>query len=216
VPIFAYSEPRITQLLHFCSECCTGGTPTAAHPFLSTRARESNVIPAIDMPRPGIEPSLPTSLARGAWSPYYCTTTNFNLEVLAWYRKNLELKSTQSQGWHCRSSQFTEGVSKLRPAGQMRPAKPFHPAREAVLSKIKNVLRKTFWIGRIEHFPKRSHYARRPALDIFCISLCGPRTKKFGNPWSTVILPLLFVAIVLLCLNVRTVAITSCFWWKEL
>ena len=29
------------------------------------------------------------------------------------------------------------GVSKLRPAGQIRPAKPFHPAREAVLSMMK-------------------------------------------------------------------------------
>ena len=29
------------------------------------------------------------------------------------------------------------GVFKLRPAGQMRPAKPFHPAREAILSMMK-------------------------------------------------------------------------------
>jgi len=30
------------------------------------------------------------------------------------------------------------GVSKLRPADQMRPAKPFHPAREAILFMMKN------------------------------------------------------------------------------
>jgi len=32
---------------------------------------------------------------------------------------------------------FRPGVSKVRPAGQIRPAKPFHPAREAVLSMMK-------------------------------------------------------------------------------
>jgi len=31
------------------------------------------------------------------------------------------------------------GVSKLQPAGQMRPAKTFHPAREAVLSMMKKI-----------------------------------------------------------------------------
>jgi len=29
------------------------------------------------------------------------------------------------------------------------------------------------------HIPKQSHYLRRPALDMLCNSLCGPRTKKF-------------------------------------
>ena len=36
------------------------------------------------------------------------------------------------------------GVSKLQPAGQMRPAKPFHPAREAILSMIKNNIQYTY------------------------------------------------------------------------
>jgi len=35
-------------------------------------------------------------------------------------------------------------VSKLRPAGQMRPAKPFHPARKAILSMIKNNIQYTY------------------------------------------------------------------------
>jgi len=34
------------------------------------------------------------------------------------------------------------GVSKLRPAGQMRPAKTFHPAREAILSNDEKKLPK--------------------------------------------------------------------------
>jgi len=29
------------------------------------------------------------------------------------------------------------GASKLRPTDQMRPVKPFHPAREAILSMMK-------------------------------------------------------------------------------
>jgi len=32
------------------------------------------------------------------------------------------------------SLQYSAGVSTLRPAGQMRPAKPFHAALEAILS----------------------------------------------------------------------------------
>jgi len=31
---------------------------------------------------------------------------------------------------------FKAGVSKLRPAGQMRPAKLFHPSRKAILSMM--------------------------------------------------------------------------------
>jgi len=29
---------------------------------------------------------------------------------------------------------------------------------------------------------QQSHRVRRPALDKFFITLCGPRTKKFGDP----------------------------------
>jgi len=34
------------------------------------------------------------------------------------------------------------GVSKLQSAGQMRPAKLFHPAREAILSMMKKIMLK--------------------------------------------------------------------------
>ena len=37
---------------------------------------------------------------------------------------------------------FSPAVSKLRPAGQMRPAKSFHPAREAILSMMKKIMLK--------------------------------------------------------------------------
>jgi len=39
-------------------------------------------------------------------------------------------------------------------------------------------LRKFGWFGGIQHTPKQLHYVRRPALDMFCITLCGPRTKN--------------------------------------
>ena len=35
-------------------------------------------------------------------------------------------------------------------------------------------------IGRI---PKQSHYVRYQALELLCTNLCGPLTKKFGDPW---------------------------------
>jgi len=36
--------------------------------------------------------------------------------------------------------------------------------------------------------PKQSHYVRFPALELLHNSLCGPRTKKFGDPWLSSIL----------------------------
>ena len=29
---------------------------------------------------------------------------------------------------------------------------------------------------------KQSQHVRGPAFELLCISFCGPRTKKFGNP----------------------------------
>jgi len=59
----------------------------------------------------------------------------------------MEKLKTQKAGleFQCRKNSFETtplrynraGVSKLRPAGQIRPAKPFHPAREDILSKMK-------------------------------------------------------------------------------
>jgi len=41
--------------------------------------------------------------------------------------------------------------------------------------------RKICWFGGMYHIPKQSSCVRRPALDMFCTSLCGPQTKKFGE-----------------------------------
>jgi len=41
-----------------------------------------------------------------------------------------------------RDSSVYVSVSKLQPTGQMRPAKPFHPLREAMLSMMKNIMLK--------------------------------------------------------------------------
>jgi len=32
-------------------------------------------------------------------------------------------------------------------------------------------------------FPKQPHDVRSPALEQVCNGVCGPRTKKFGDPW---------------------------------
>ena len=74
--------------------------------------------------------------------------------------------------------------TKLRPAGQIRPAKAFHPAREAVLSIIKNIFRKNLLILQIWHIPKQPLYVRCPALELLCNRLCCPLAKKFGDPWT--------------------------------
>jgi len=76
------------------------------------------------------------------------------------------------------------GVSKLRPAGQIQPAKPFHPARVDILPIRKNNLTKENLLIWQKNFLKQSHYIRCPALGLLSNSLCGPRTKKFGDPWS--------------------------------
>jgi len=34
----------------------------------------------------------------------------------------------------------------------------------------------------MSHIPKQSHYVRCPTLELLCNSLCGPQTKKFGDP----------------------------------
>jgi len=39
----------------------------------------------------------------------------------------------------------------------------------------------------MQHIPKQSHYVRCPALEVSCSSLCGPQTKKFGEPWLRVL-----------------------------
>jgi len=76
------------------------------------------------------------------------------------------------------------GVSKLRPAGQNRSAKTFHRARE-VISSIMMYWQKIYWFGTIWHIPKQWRYVRCPALVLLFSSLCGPLTKKFGDPCNT-------------------------------
>jgi len=35
----------------------------------------------------------------------------------------------------------------------------------------------------MQHIPKQLHYLGCPAFELLCNSLCGPLTKKFGDPW---------------------------------
>jgi len=76
-------------------------------------------------------------------------------------------------------------ASKLRPATRcgpwshfIRPAKPFCQWWK---NNIQYLL-KICWFARILHIPQQLQCARRLALDMFCITLWGPRTKKFGDP----------------------------------
>ena len=79
---------------------------------------------------------------------------------------------------------FRPGVTKLRPAGQIRPAKPFHPALVDILPMRKNNITKENLLIWQKHFLKQSHFVRCPALGLLSNSLCDPRTIKFGDPCS--------------------------------
>ena len=79
---------------------------------------------------------------------------------------------------------FRAGVTKLRPTGQIRPAKPFHPARVDILPMRKNNITKENLLIWQKHFLTQSHFVRCPALGLLSNSLCGPRKKKFGDPCS--------------------------------
>ena len=51
-------------------------------------------------------------------------------------------------------------------------------AREKFCHWWKNIFTKICWFGRIWHTPKQSQYIRRQALDMFCTTSPGPRTKS--------------------------------------
>ena len=38
----------------------------------------------------------------------------------------------------------------------------------------------------MQYIPKQSHYLTCPAYGLLSYCLCGPRAKKFGDPWYTV------------------------------
>jgi len=57
-------------------------------------------------------------------------------------------------------------VSKLRPAGQIRPAQAFHPALKAVSSIMKNIFRKNLLIWQSLTYPETNALRK----------LSGPRT----------------------------------------
>ena len=67
-------------------------------------------------------------------------------------------------------------VTKLRPAGQIRPAKPFHPARVDILPMRKNNITKENLLIWQKNFLKQSHFVRCPALGLLSNSICCPRT----------------------------------------
>ena len=86
------------------------------------------------------------------------------------------------------------GISKLRPpAGQIRPAKLFHPTSETILSAGKEALSiiknwcfyETFAALVKCNIPRNNHiiYLRCPAIKLLCNSACGPLIKQFGDPW---------------------------------
>jgi len=80
----------------------------------------------------------------------------------------------------CLAREFQTAARAAISSGQQR-----HFANDEKNNVEKNCemcLWKICWFGTIWHIRRQSHYVRRPILDLFRISLCGPRTKKFGDP----------------------------------
>jgi len=61
-------------------------------------------------------------------------------------------------------------------------------------------LRKFCRFGRMQYILQQSHCLRRPALDMFCITLCIPRTKTFVDP-------AIYTSIIKFC--------AVCFWIRD-
>ena len=66
------------------------------------------------------------------------TNCAFALFAERWFSQKIAVICHRSLLEHSHINRYCKaGVSKLRPAGQRRPAKPFHPAREAILLMMK-------------------------------------------------------------------------------
>jgi len=80
-----------------------------------------------------------------------------NLDLTQYLNKSHRLKlENYDNCWVC----SIPGVSKLRPAGQMRPAKPFYPAREAILSMMKKYYTVTYekFVDVVEYNISRNNH----------------------------------------------------------
>ena len=65
-----------------------------------------------------------------------------------------------------------------------KPGSQNYGPRSHFVNDEKNILTKNLWFGEMQRFPKQSHDVRSPALEQVRSSVCGPRTKKFGDPWA--------------------------------
>jgi len=81
-------------------------------------------------------------------------------------------------------SSSTAGDSKLWSTGQVRPAKPYHPAREGIFSIMQQyVYEKTVDFPECNIIPNQSHCIRCLALELLCKNFCGPQTKVWRPPF---------------------------------
>jgi len=110
---------------------------------------------------------------------------------------------------------FRTGVCKLRPAGQIRSAKPFHPAAKTLRQQwTNNKFTKQFsWFRRIWHIPKQWYYVRCPDLELLCDGLCGPLAR---NVWICSIHKIGFRLLLMASLDIPSVSVPNFLgvWWK--
>ena len=130
---------------HFRSLCCAGGEPVAApRAYLSLAAC-----------------TYPFNAEHEAGQAAY------HISSLRYDRLGIEPSLPAIVLQLARS-----GVSKLRPAGQIRPTKLFYPAAKTFF-----VNNEIFVDWAEYHIQKRSHHVRCPALELLCNSLCCPNKK---------------------------------------
>ena len=73
-----------------------------------------------------------------------------------------------------------QGSPHSRPAGQYPTCEAISPGCKTHFANDEKIfyLQRMCWFVRMWHIPKKSHYARCPALQLLSNSLCGPLTKR--------------------------------------
>ena len=113
-----------------------------------------------------------------------------NKQVKTW---NIPVNETS---WKCTSNcltiLYTRGLQTTargpNPACKALPSGPQSHficlQRQCVKNENIIYLQTNCWFGRAHQIPKQSHCGRCLAMELLWSSLCGPLTKKFGDPCS--------------------------------
>ena len=98
-------------------------------------------------------------------------------------RSVLALDSDNVVCCHHSCSQSISGFSTLRPGGQIRPTKPFHPAAKHILPIMKKYYINEKLADKVEcNISLKITLRKMLAHELLCNSLCGPLPKTLKSP----------------------------------